>query len=54
MDPPVKDVQDERALLVRGVPRTDAAAWKRFAAQGTASAARFDAFTKRDDAVPRG
>jgi hypothetical protein len=51
MDLSVKYVQDERAMLVRGVPRTDEAAWKRFEEQGNVSAARFEAFKKRYDAL---
>ena len=54
MDLSVKYVQDERAMLARGVPRTDEAAWKRFEEQGNVSTARFEAFKKRYDAVPRG
>jgi hypothetical protein len=53
MDLSVKYVQDERAMLTPGVPRTDGAAWKRFEEQGNVSAARFDAFKKRYDAAPR-
>ena len=54
MDLSVRYVQDERAMLARGVPRTDEAAWKRFEEQGNLSTARFEAFKKRYDAVPRG
>jgi hypothetical protein len=53
MDLSVKYVQDERAMLTRGVAPSDEAAWKRFEEQGNVSAARFEAFKSRYDALHR-
>jgi S1-C subfamily serine protease len=53
MDLSVQFVQTERAMLTRGVARTDEASWKALEAQGNVSTARFETFKQRYDALRR-